>query len=96
MLPQYRGERCLSRYPLSACPFPGQCAPPLDELDMGLPCAVWGTGHLESYAQYGAGEGRGTTLRAGQPRDWDAPGRWVRDMWHPYNAGAARAEGRQQ
>ncbi|EJD42237.1 hypothetical protein AURDEDRAFT_126651 [Auricularia subglabra TFB-10046 SS5] len=93
VLPQYHGERCLSRYPLSACPFPGLCAPPLDALDIGLPCAVWGSGHLESYARYRAGAGP-TKPRAGQPRDWDAPGRWVRDLWHPYNAGAARANDR--
>ncbi|KZV86927.1 hypothetical protein EXIGLDRAFT_774131 [Exidia glandulosa HHB12029] len=94
-LPQYRGEHCLSTYPLSVCPFPGLCSPPADELERGLPCAVWGTGKAESIHRYEVAPRELAHARdLEQVLDWDAPGRWVGDLWHPYNSGAAKQQGR--
>ncbi|KAH7102272.1 hypothetical protein BKA62DRAFT_699866 [Auriculariales sp. MPI-PUGE-AT-0066] len=95
-LPQYRGHNCLSPYPLSVCPFPGLCAPPEHPEKSSQPCAVWGTGKPSSVTRYLAGSTHGETanFRTGkQLRDWDAPGRWVRDLYHLYgHNGRTRAQ----
>ncbi|KZV84334.1 hypothetical protein EXIGLDRAFT_776669 [Exidia glandulosa HHB12029] len=81
--PQYRGLRCIDRYPLDHCPFPGICPPAAVEVEE-KPCAVWGEGYPSSLERWieGGGLQRPSTARR-TTVDWDVPGRWKGDLWHP-------------
>lgn len=100
LLPQFRGTRCLSRYPLSECPFPGQCPPAVPgsraatEPNGTLPCAMWATGEPQALSRYLADEGQsgGMSVLREQVLDWDIDGQWKDDLWHP--CACARIAGR--
>ncbi|EJD42171.1 hypothetical protein AURDEDRAFT_115154 [Auricularia subglabra TFB-10046 SS5] len=83
--PQFHGTHCLDRYPLDVCPFPGLCLPALNDESAQKPCAVWGEGRPASLQRYLANDGLklNSTFRE-EPWDWDVPGRWIGDLWHPY------------
>ncbi|EJD42159.1 hypothetical protein AURDEDRAFT_186149 [Auricularia subglabra TFB-10046 SS5] len=93
LLPQFRGTRCLSRYPLQECPFPGQCPPAIPgsyatkQKDNHLPCAQWATGEPAALRRYLSQDDRTRDSRSFRDNllDWDVDGRWIDDMWHPYD-----------
>ncbi|KZV85298.1 hypothetical protein EXIGLDRAFT_726319 [Exidia glandulosa HHB12029] len=93
--PQFRGTRCLHHYPLDVCPFPGLCPPAADDAEdksNTKPCGEWGEGRPASLKRFldKGGLHANRTFRD-EPLDWDVPGRWKGDLWHPYGGPTAPA-----
>jgi len=86
-LPQYRGLRCNSKYPLSTCPFPLQCPPPsllAPQEEKASPCASWAEGFPDGL-QKALDRGMAHRSSEGPSRvwDWSVEGVWEGSYWIP-------------
>ncbi|EJD42151.1 hypothetical protein AURDEDRAFT_168706 [Auricularia subglabra TFB-10046 SS5] len=87
LAPQYRGLQCIDRYPLDHCAFPGVCPPAHGDPPGEKPCAVWDTGYSASLERFIEGGGlKKPSAARKEVIDWDRPGRWIGDLWHPYGS----------